>query len=91
MTTISFSVEDKLAKDVTRWATKMKKSKSDVFRDMAATYLFAEQLGGFQATTAKKLQALGIDSEQELYDYLESDQNYADRARHQRLSGSHKK
>ena len=87
MQTISFSVEDDIKRDIERWAKRGRKSKSDVFRDMAATYRFNEQLEALTDKTASRLAGLGITSEQELYDYLESDETYQDRLRRQRLSG----
>lgn len=79
MATISFSVEDKVKQDIARIAKSAKKSKSDVFRDMVLAYKFNEQLNTYQEKTAKALIELNIQSEQDLLDYLESDQTYADR------------
>ena len=92
MTTISFSVEDKLKRDIERWAKNAKKSKSKLFRDMAITYRFNEQMEEFRLKNDKVLEELGITTEAELFDYLESNETYADRLRQQRLSrGSQKK
>lgn len=90
MSTISFSVEDEISRDVKRWAKRAQKSQSDLFRDMVATYRFNEQLDQFSAKTERTLETLGIANERELYDYLESDETYPDRLRHQRLSSRRK-
>jgi hypothetical protein len=91
MTTISFSVEDSIKQDIDRFARVAKKSKSDVFRDMVVTYKFNTDLEAFQKRSEAVLKQLGIRDEQELYDYLESDETYEDRIRHQRLLGSRKR
>lgn len=88
MTTISFSVEDALKRNIEKWAKRAKKSKSDILRDMAVVYEFNMQLDYHTEKMDKTLQELGIRTEAELYDYLESDETYEDRLRHQRLSGS---
>lgn len=83
---MSFSVEDGLKRDIERWAKAAKKSNSKLLRDMALTYRFNEQLDRFSDKNEKVLEQLGITTEEELYDYLESDETYADRLRQQRLS-----
>lgn len=79
MTTISFSVEDDLKRDIARIARRTKKSKSAVFRDVMTTYKFTEQLSVFQDKTAQVLSKLGITSEDELLEYLEGSDTYASR------------
>ena len=91
MPTISFSVEDDIKKRFTLWARRAKKSKSDVFRDMVRAYEFEERMHVMQKATAPTLKKLGIETEAQLYAYLESDETYEDRVRHQRVSGSHPK
>jgi hypothetical protein len=91
MTTISFSVEDEIKQDIARWAKRARKSKSDIFRDMAIVYKFNEQLDKFTDSTNKTLLELGIASEDELYKYLESNETYKDRIRQQHISGSNPK
>ncbi|HUD06529.1 MAG TPA: hypothetical protein VMR34_01455 [Candidatus Saccharimonadales bacterium] len=86
MTTISFSVEDDIKKDFATWAKRAKKSKSDLFRDMVAAYSFNQFFDEQMEKASPVLKRLGIKTEQELYDYLESDETYTDRIRHQRLS-----
>ena len=88
MSTISFSVEDNIKRDIARWAKRAKKSQSDIFRDMVTVYKFNEQLDTFGRKTDAVLADLDIGTEQELYDYLESNETYQDRIRHQRLPGS---
>ena len=85
MTTISFSVEDDIKHDIAMWAKRAKKSKSDLFRDMVAIYSFGQQLDKLTTASEGALQKLGIQTEQELYEYLDSDETYQDRLRHQRL------
>lgn len=89
MSTISFSVEDDLKRDINAWAKRAKKSKSDLFRDMITAYKFNEQLDPFSGAPENTLAELGIGSEEELYEYRESDETYQSRLRHQRLSGGH--
>ncbi|MES2971718.1 MAG: hypothetical protein V4702_05330 [Patescibacteria group bacterium] len=91
MSTISFSVEDTLKRDVARWARNARKSKSDLFRDMAAVYGFNERLEDFTLKTEPILKTLGIKNETELCEYLNNDETYQDRLRHQRVSRSPKK
>jgi metal-responsive CopG/Arc/MetJ family transcriptional regulator len=91
MTTISFSVEDDIKKSFDKWAKRDKKSKSDVFRDMVKTYEFNESMDNIQQAAAPILKGLGIDTEDQLYEYLESDETYEDRIRHQRLHSGNKK
>jgi hypothetical protein len=91
MTTISFSVEDDIKKSFDRWAKRARKSKSDILRDMVRTYEFEETLGEMQQRAAPMLKKLGIETENQLYEYLESDETYEDRLRHQRLSSGDQK
>jgi hypothetical protein len=86
MTTISFSVEDNIKRDFATWAKRAKKSKSDLFRDMVAIYGFNQRLDKLTAKSEQTLNQLGITTENELYEYLENDETYQDRIRHQRLS-----
>jgi hypothetical protein len=85
---MSFSVEDNLKRDFTAWAKRAKKSKSNLFRDMIAIYQFNQQLDQHTDKYDIVLDKLGIQSESELYEYLESNETYKDRIRHQRLSSS---
>lgn len=82
MTTISFSVEDDIKKRFDKWAKRDKKSKSDVFRDMVKTYEFNETMESIQKDASSTLKDLGIDTEDQLYEYLESDEKYEDRIQH---------
>ena len=86
MSTMSFSVEDTIKRDFAAWARRAKKSKSDLFRDMVAVYKFNQQLDAQSDKAAGALLKLGIRTEAGLYEYLESDETYQDRLRHQRLS-----
>lgn len=88
MSTISFSVEDGIKRDFAMWAKRAQKSKSDLFRDMVRVYKFNQQLDTLTAKSEATLKQLGISTEDELYDYLQSDETYQDRLRHQRLLGS---
>jgi|HubBroStandDraft_4_1064222.scaffolds.fasta_scaffold44035_2 predicted transcriptional regulator len=90
MTTISFSVEDDVKKSFDTWAKRAKKSKSDILRDMVRSYQFSEALDEIQRGTEPILKELGIETEEQLYEYLESDETYEDRLRHKRLSGGNK-
>lgn len=91
MSTMSFSVEDDIKRDFAVWAKRAKKSKSDLFRDMVSVYRFNAQLSITTKRTESVLENLGITTEDELYDYLESGktyhETYEDRLRQQRLSG----
>jgi hypothetical protein len=87
MSTMSFSIEENIKRDFTAWAKRAKKSKSDLFRDMIAIYEFNQQLDRHTDKYDAVLDKLGIQSENELYEYLESNETYQDRLRHQRLSG----
>lgn len=91
MSTISFSVEDDIKKSFNKWAKRDKKSKSDVFRDMVRTYEFNEVMDEMQQKAAPILKELGIETEEQLSEYLESDETYEDRLRHKRLRSSDKK
>lgn len=91
MTTISFSVEDDIKKSFDTWAKRTKKSKSDILRDMVRTYQFTEALDEIQQAAEPMLRELGIETEEQLYEYLEGDETYEDRLRHQRLSSGNKK
>lgn len=82
MTTISFSVEDDIKKSFDKWAKRAKKSKSDVFRDMVKTYEFNEAMDNIQQDTAPIFKKLNIDTEDQLFEYLESDETYEGRVRH---------
>lgn len=87
MSTMSFSVEENIKRDFAAWAKRAKKSKSDLFRDMIYIYQFNQQLDKNTDKYDTVLDKLGIQSENELYEYLESDETFKDRIRHQRLSG----
>ncbi len=86
MSTISFSTEDDIVKDFKKWAKAAKKSQSDIFRDMVTEYRFNQELDYFAAKNEQIMTELGIATEAELYEYLESGQTYEDRIRQQRLS-----
>jgi hypothetical protein len=87
MSTMSFSVEDSIKRDFAAWAKRARKSKSDLFRDMVAIYQFNQQLDKNTDKYDAVLDKLGVQTESELYEYLESNETYKDRIRHQRLSG----
>ncbi len=91
MTTISFSVEEDIKKSFDKWAKQSQKSKSSVLRDMVRSYEFNEALNSIQEAAAPKLKELGIETEEQLYEYLESDETYEDRIRHQRISRGRQK
>lgn len=91
MATISFSVEDDIKKSFDKWAKRAGKSKSDILRDMVRTYEFTEILNKVQEKAALMLKKLDIETEDQLYDYLESGETYEDRFRHQHLSRSDQK
>jgi len=84
---MSFSVEDSIKRDFAAWAKRARKSKSDLFRDMVAIYQFNQQLDKNTDKYDAVLDKLGVQTESELYEYLESNETYKDRIRHQRLSG----
>lgn len=88
MSTMSFSVEDDTKRDFAVWAKRAKKSKSDLFRDMITSYRFNQSFEEFALKSDVVLKDLGIETDEELYAYLESDQTYADRIRQQRLLSS---
>jgi Ribbon-helix-helix protein, copG family len=91
MTTISFSVEDDIKISFDKWAKRARKSKSDILRDMVRTYEFTEAFEAIQRKSAPMFEELGIQTEDQLYDYLASDETYEDRIRQQRLFSSRKK
>jgi hypothetical protein len=91
MSTMSFSVEENIKRDFNAWAKRAKKSKSDLFRDMVSIYEFNQQLDRQTDKYDAVLDRLGIQSEKELYEYLESNETYQDRIRHQRLSSRRQK
>jgi predicted CopG family antitoxin len=90
MKTISFSIEDEVAKDIAKIAKRENKSKSDVLREMYENYAKGRNFKAWLKTEQKRLQPtlkdLSIVTGKDLEDYLESDQTYEDRLRHQRLS-----
>lgn len=90
MKTISFSIEDDIAKDISKIAKREHKSKSDILRDMYENYVrgrsFTAWLRGEQHRMRRPLKDLGLETEQDLEQYLESDQTYEDRIRQQRIS-----
>ena len=91
MTTISFSVEENVKKSFDKWAKRNNKSKSDILRDIVRAYEFNEAISDLQEKSVPILKDLGIKTEEDLMEYLESDETYEDRIRHQRLSSSNKK
>jgi hypothetical protein len=88
---MSFSVEEEIERDFNTWAKRAKKSKSDLFRDMVAIYQFNLQLDNNTDKYDAVLDELGIQSENELYEYLESNETYNNRIRHQRISSGKQK
>lgn len=90
MTTISVSLDEETKKGITEIARKAKKSRSDIVRDMYRRYRIDEELDYFQKITTPILEQLDIETEQQLFDYLESDDTYEDRIRQQRLPRRHK-
>ena len=79
MSTISFSIEEEAKQDFAVCAKRARKTKSDLFRDMLAVYKFNQQLAEQTSITETALKELGIGSETELYDYLDSDETYQSR------------
>ncbi|HLB66616.1 MAG TPA: ribbon-helix-helix protein, CopG family [Candidatus Saccharimonadales bacterium] len=90
MTTISISLDEETKQDIDRMAKAAKVSRSDIVRNMFTLYRLDKSLEKLQDAAAPKLRALEIETEQELYDYLESTQTYEDRIRQQRLPGRNK-
>ena len=58
---------------------------------MVRTYEFNEHVDAIQQTAAPTLKKLGIETEEQLYEYLGSDETYEDRIRHQRIYSSRQK
>ena len=79
MSTISFSVEDDIKRDFDKWAKRAKKSKSDLFRDMVQIYRFNQDLEYHTKKMAPILTELGIETEDDIYEYLESGETYDER------------
>jgi hypothetical protein len=89
MSTISFSVDEQTKRDFAKKAKLAKKSQSELFRDLLVEAQFNQELDYHTQKMEPVFKDLGIETEQDLYDYLESGQSYEDRLRQQRLSGSH--
>lgn len=66
MTTISFSVEDAIKKDIERLAKRSGRSKSDVFRDIYASYRFRHSLAELQRQLRPKALKLGIQADDDV-------------------------
>lgn len=79
MSTISFSVEDDIKSDFDKWAKRAKKSKSDLFRDMVQAYRFNQDLEYHTKKMAPILADLGLETEDDIYEYLESGETYDER------------
>jgi (p)ppGpp synthase/HD superfamily hydrolase len=79
MSTISFSVDEKTKREFARWAKRAKKSQSELFRDL----LVESELNAFFRETQKRmepvLKELGLETEEDIYEYLESDETYTER------------
>jgi predicted transcriptional regulator len=88
MTTMSFSLDDATAKRVKQIAREQDKSQSDVFRDMFAAYDFKTFFRQFQEDSRQMFIDLGLKTEEDIFEYLESDDTYEDRIRQQHLLGS---
>ncbi len=79
MTTISFSVEDEIAKDFALMAKKRGLSKSDLFREFYRRQAFNYRLNDLQNDMAPVLDKLGIVTDDDFAAYLASDESYEDR------------
>lgn len=70
MTVISFSIEEQIKDDVERMARDESRSKSDIFREMYASYKFKKTLTKVQQVGREQFLALGIESIDQGEDYL---------------------
>lgn len=79
MTTISFSVSDEDKRTIVRLAKRGKKSQSEVFRDLLKQVRFEEDMRKIQAEMEPTFVELGLETEEDIYDYLESGETYTER------------
>ncbi len=66
MTTISFSVDDSIKEDIDRLARQSGRSKSDVFRDIYASYRSRQSLAELQRYLRPKALKLGIQTDDDV-------------------------
>jgi len=79
MTTISFSVNEEDKRTIARLAKQGKKSQSEVFRDLLKRVRFEEELRKVQASMEPTFQTLGLETDDDIYEYLESGETYEER------------
>jgi (p)ppGpp synthase/HD superfamily hydrolase len=79
MPTMSFSVDDVDRRTIARLAKRSKKSQSEVLRDLLKKVRFEEGLRKIQASMEPTFRTLGLETEEDIYEYLESKETYEER------------
>lgn len=70
--TVSFSVDLELKQDLDKLALQEKRSKSDIFREMYNYYRFKTTLRRVQDHGVLIAERLGLETDDDVYDYLAS-------------------
>ena len=79
MTTISFSVDKDVKRKIDAWAKRAKKSKSAVLRDLVITREVEEYFDAVHKRMEPVLAELGLETEEDIYEYLEGNETYTER------------
>lgn len=79
--TVSFSVDTTLVKDLNRVAAEEGRSKSDIFREMYNYYMFKRSLRRVQDQGVLIAQRLGLETDDDVYGYLNETGNLGKQAR----------
>jgi Ribbon-helix-helix protein, copG family len=79
--TVSFSVDTDLKKDLDQLAMAEKRSKSDLFREMFNYYRFKTTLNRVQEQGVLIAESLGLETDDDVYKFLNEDGAVKDRIR----------
>jgi predicted transcriptional regulator len=70
MTTVSISLDEKTKQDIDRLAKEMRKSRSDVIRELFAYRRLERSMDRLQAEAAPILEKLGLETEEDIARYV---------------------
>lgn len=76
---MSFSVEDEVKRKIDAWAKQSGISKSAVLRDLVKQREFEDYFADLHQEMKPVLAELGLKTDDDIYEYLESDETFGER------------
>lgn len=79
-TAMTFSMSDEVKRDIDRLAKQQQRSKSAIFRDMYRSYKFGQALDDIQTAARSTAITLGIETDDDVVDYIKGRGRFAKQA-----------